>query len=984
MTSRFLQALLVAGVFLLSIGGSANAQQSKRAQAPTFDELASSIKSQTGGRLVKAQNGVPQVILGAPGARVLASSKTSTPQAIANTSKEYFYRTATEVGFLPASAELNTVTASPVGRASNTVITLSYNGIPVRERKANVALGANGELVMMRNNLPSVEPNIAEPVITASTVAAKAKLSSARTATNFEEPKLVYVADRANTELRLAYEVRVTEQSPAHYWRYTFDAETGDLIEKKDLIVYCMDPSHDHADVASAEPAPAEAAPATPQATVTGTVKANILPKSPFHGDTTVTLPFVKVTVNGKSTFADANGNWTAEGVDYPLTISSNLESRFFNVRRADATSGSLSTTISAGVAELNWAPTVGISAERSAYYSAHKVYQHVKSFDPSFTQIDRKIPININVNGECNAFYHTGEKSLNFFPQSEGGCSNTAEIADVVYHEYGHHYHHVRYQAQGTDVNSSALGEGVADILSNLLRDDPVIGDGFTGKGSILRTSKNTKKWPTAVSTDPHGTGGIVAGAVWDLRLAIGLERTAYLFHEALKGVPDASASGEDADAALEAFTDVLLAFLLADDDDANLQNGTPNSAAIIKAFDLHGIGFSNLMDVEIAEIPDQTKDALQYPVSVTAQYNGVIGEVDHDSVKVYYVIGNGPLAHINLIHTGGNTYQGFIPQVPAGSIVRYYATVRTNLEGTASVRAPLGNQTRSFAVGYETKYLDNAESEVGMRFGINTDVGTSGIWERGIPNSTVWFDNSAFQLGYDHSDDGEYAYITGNGNAPGANATTDALFDWSTTVKTTMETPSINVTGLKSPVLKFHYYQRSEDAKNTFRVQITTNNGASWRTLYQSNESFPTWTGVIQPLGFEPLGETTVKFRFIANATAGTIVEAGVDDISIMVPQGVASVGAQSPEAISLSVYPNPVVKNGNLNFTYTLPSTSIVKAELKNVMGSAVWSMDGELKTTGSYSESVALDLPSGTYYLQLTTSEGMYIKQVHVVK
>lgn len=982
MTSRFFKAVLVAGSIVLA--GGAYAQQSKQTTPPTFEELASSIKVQTGGRLLKAENGVPQIVLGTTGTtKIAAQPKQMTPAVVAQRTKDYFFTTASTLGFLPSSAELTATEATKVGEAFNTVITLSYNGIPVRDRKANVAIGAiTGELVTMRNSLPSIEPNLSEPIATESSVLADAKSRSAVTATVTGEPKLVYIASHSNTSLRLAYEVQIEEQSPSHLWRYTYDAETGALLEKRDRIVYCMDPSHDHAE---AEPVQSPAAPA---ATVGGKVSANVLYHSPFDPDTTVSLPHVKVIVNGKTTYADENGNFSVDGVDYPLTISSNLESRYFNVRRQDATSGKLTLTLPSGTPDLDWGPSVGIIAERSAYNSVHRVHKYVKSFDPSFTLMDKKIQVNINVEGSCNAFYQPGQNSLNFFPQA-GDCSNTAEIADVVYHEYGHHYHHMRYEERGAAVVSRALGEAFADILSNFLRDDPIIGDGFTGSNSILRNSKNTRKWPGSVSSDPHTTGTILTGAVWDLRLAIGLGHSEYLFHEALKAVPDASSNSEDEEAALEAFTDVLLAYLLADDDDNNLQNGTPHGAQIAKAFDDHGIGLANLLEVGLNQIADQTADAELYPVSMTAKYNGVLGEVANDSVKVFYSVNGGPFASVSLQHVGGDNYEGFIPKLPAGSIVKYYSTARTTLEGTSPVRIPRNNATYTFLVGYVQQWLDDAENEKGMVYGNASDEAANGVWVRDIPNGTIWIDQ-LFQLDHDHSTNGNFAYITGNQNENGVQAPADALYNFDMQVRTTLETPAIDVSSLKSPVLKFWYYHQSEQVfsatKNSFRVSVSTTGGSSWKTIYTSNEVYPDWTSTIVSLGFEPTGSSSIKLRFIASAAPGTIVEAGLDDIAILSPQptGTGSVADDEAKQIELSVYPNPVMQNGKLNFSYSLPNTTIVQAELKNVMGSAVWSMNGELKTMGSYSESIPLDLPSGTYWLQLTTSLGTFYKQVHVVK
>ena len=58
-------------------------------------------------------------------------------------------------------------------------------------------------------------------------------------------------------------------------------------------------------------------------------------------------------------------------------------------------------------------------------------------------------------------------------------------------------------------------------------------------------------------------------------------------------------------------AFTEVLLAVLEADDDDANITNGTPNGMAIITAFDMHGITL--VSNAELVHTAIDTTELLQ-----------------------------------------------------------------------------------------------------------------------------------------------------------------------------------------------------------------------------------------------------------------------------------------------------------------------------------------------------------------------------------
>jgi len=63
-----------------------------------------------------------------------------------------------------------------------------------------------------------------------------------------------------------------------------------------------------------------------------------------------------------------------------------------------------------------------------------------------------RTILINVNVNSACNANYDPQKISLNFYKASTGDphCVNTAEVSDIVFHEYGHRVNHCRWQSMG------------------------------------------------------------------------------------------------------------------------------------------------------------------------------------------------------------------------------------------------------------------------------------------------------------------------------------------------------------------------------------------------------------------------------------------------------------------------------------------------------------------------------------------------------
>src|SRR5439155_22740779 len=137
------------------------------------------------------------------------------------------------------------------------------------------------------------------------------------------------------------------------------------------------------------------------------------------------------------------------------------------------------------------------------------------KRLDEKLTNIDLHMKVNVNLNSVCNAFYNPSDTSLNFF-NAGSGCSNTGQIADVVFHEYGHRVTNARYQqasGQNTNIVDGSLGEGFADLNSAFIRDDPRIGIGFFGNNNkIIRSCDNTKKWPEDINSDIHLSGEIIS----------------------------------------------------------------------------------------------------------------------------------------------------------------------------------------------------------------------------------------------------------------------------------------------------------------------------------------------------------------------------------------------------------------------------------------------------------------------------------------
>src|SRR4029077_20548933 len=94
------------------------------------------------------------------------------------------------------------------------------------------------------------------------------------------------------------------------------------------------------------------------------------------------------------------------------------------------------STAPAGGALDFNWTPGTADTASRNAYYQASAAHAYIKALDPGFVGLDYRVPCIINIPATCNAYWDGS--SINFFRYG-GGCPNTATIADVIFHEYGH-----------------------------------------------------------------------------------------------------------------------------------------------------------------------------------------------------------------------------------------------------------------------------------------------------------------------------------------------------------------------------------------------------------------------------------------------------------------------------------------------------------------------------------------------------------------
>jgi hypothetical protein len=263
--------------------------------------------------------------------------------------------------------------------------------------------------------------------------------------------------------------------------------------------------------------------------------------------------------------------------------------------------------------------------ASREQFYQVNRIKEVVKGWLPANTWLNQVLTVNVNLNQTCNAYWNGS--TLNFF-KSGGGCANTGEIAGVSLHEFGHGID----QNDGTGTApEGGTGESYGDTTAVIALHNSCVGPGFltsncSGYGDACTActgvrdtdfAKHVANTPATVSNFTQvrcGTGSGPCGkevhcesyvpseAIWDFAnrdlpgAGTGpawttLDRLWYLSRNTATSAFTCNHAGTPFTSNGCGTGNWWKTMRAVDDDDGNLTNGTPHSAALFAAFNRHGI---------------------------------------------------------------------------------------------------------------------------------------------------------------------------------------------------------------------------------------------------------------------------------------------------------------------------------------------------------------------------------------------------------
>ncbi len=722
-----------------------------------------------------------------------------------------------------------------------------------------------------------------------------AALEDEPTITDFSEPRQVVFAGTADVLAapKLAVEFIASVQDHPDEWLFVADAVTGEILHKVMLTV--------HVDVNGA---------------VTGAATTGVGAEQCGFAFP-VPMPYARVTIDGgNDAHTDSNGSFVIPNAgSTDVTVRSTLSGLWFVVTNYLGAESSFAETVTPpGPANFthNVPNTEHTLAEVNGYYNANLVRDWVVANHPTYPEVANRpqFPVSVNrTDGYCpqNAWYSPGERSINFCARG-GGAPNTA-WSSVIFHEYGHHLIEAGGSGQGQ------YGEGMGDVISVLMQDDPGLGYGFYGTDvsdcdTPLRNADNTMQYPCSGTI--HTCGQLLSGCVWDTRNELVvtnpsdyLEVLSYL---AVNSIPMHSGN--------TITPQITIDFLVLDDDDGTIDNGTPHYNQICTGFGAHNMDCPPLAAF-MFEYPTGRPEFItpDQPTVIAVNAVALVGDPVPGSGTVSYRIGAGAYTTEPMNEVAPNQYEATLPGAPCGSAVSYYFSA--NAQGGGSVSDPADAPTTAFTAfaGAGTIEVAAFDFESAPGWTEQNAGATNGWWQRGVPvNDPGWqYDPTS------DSDGSGQCYLTENvvGNTDvdnGAVLLLSSIFD-------------LSDGGLR---ISYDYFLRltNEDGQDRLLVEISSNGAVGpWSEIarHDTDGGLAWRSHEITQADLDAAGVTlgtNMMFRFTAN-DSGTqsINEAGLDALRI---EAIECMPVDSPPFVTADPQDQTVCDGETANFSVSVGGT------------------------------------------------------------
>jgi uncharacterized protein (TIGR03382 family) len=400
--------------------------------------------------------------------------------------------------------------------------------------------------------------------------------------------------------------------------------------------------------------------------TGTGTLKYNAGVRYGDGAREDFPAPAAAITVNALATTTSSTGTFVWTGTTAATVVPSVVGTyvRVINQAGPLATTTLMVPASGLGIWDLS-TDEVG-DAQLSTYIYGNIAKARARIVNPAAaTWLDTQLDFYVNEPGTCNA-YSTGDDV--HFVRRDGTCENSGRLADVVFHEFGHSLHKHSVIA-GMGEYEGHLSEGLADFFAANITEDPAVGRGFFLSDAPLRDIDplgTERVYPLDFDFDPHISGLIIGGALWDLRktlirqlgTAAGIARAEKIFTGVMQRADDIGTT--------------FVAALIADDDDGNLGNNTPNYCAIERAFGNHGL----VPDYVTTTVSPPRVTGLDIAMIVQTPTGTMCPPPEVMAINVAWHPDDGVASVFSLVREG-DSWRGEFPPQPTGTVISYAVDV-------------------------------------------------------------------------------------------------------------------------------------------------------------------------------------------------------------------------------------------------------------------------------------------------------------------
>jgi hypothetical protein len=392
-----------------------------------------------------------------------------------------------------------------------------------------------------------------------------------------------------------------------------------------------------------------------------------------------------------------------------------------------------------------------------------------------------------------------------------------------------------------------------------------------------------------------------------------------------------------------------------VADDDDANLANGTPN-------YDYWCLGASNhgfeCPEVTIGvfithdKLPHTEDGSAGFDVAATIVSSG--STLDPATLEVQYRVNGGSFSTVLMTATANpDEFSAHIPSLPQGSEVEYFVSAEdfSGNSDTSPHDAPVDLHAFDVALAY-----DDFEAGPGAwTAGVGGDTAISGIWGLHDPVGTAAQPEDDSTPGA-----GTMAFITGQ-CGPGFESCTGSCTNTCSDVDfgfTTLLSPVYDLSSSPTAKIKYdRWYTNNTGVSPNFDhwvVAVSNNGGANWTTVEDTTVSDASWTSHVIDVNaiFGTPGMVRVRFR-ASDVGNDSVVEAAVDEFRILAGGGATAAPAVSPGNAPLEFalaqnQPNPFRPATQIE--YVSPIASDVELSVYNVAGQVVRTLACRAREAG----------------------------------